>query len=399
MGWYKNRGYNPVVPLSIYRRHSVDCKVHNLKLSVSEKRFFTDCECPIWLTGTTDNERYPRQALGVRDWAAAEAKLRSLNATAKDQTVHGPKLEDCITRYLDARDDVKPKTLAQYKLLLGRLKDFAHGKNKFFIRELGVDVLEDFKTYGLAGLAGTSKGTSIAKLAHFLRESYRRGWIAEPLVEKMRRHKAVYEQKQPYSDKEVTAILDAAGKINGGTTGYAKHPATFRLLIELMLETGLRVSDAVKFDPARCVKSKYLWVYSFQPRKAKKNEAPKLLDVYLTAKLKKKIDACEWLSPALPFAYRAVSGSEETDYLGQAVYERLQAVGKACGVDDCRPHRLRDTFAVRLLTKGVPLEDVSKLLGHASVAVTEKYYAPWVASRKLRLERLLSETLGSARQS
>lgn len=396
-GWYKNRGYNPVVPLSIYRRHSVDCKVHNLKLSVSEKRFFTDCECPIWLTGTTDNERYPRQALGVRDWAAAEAKLRSLNAESKDQTVHGPKLEDCITRYLDARDDVKPKTLAQHKLLLGHLKDFAHGKNKFFIRELGVDILEDFKTYGLAGLAGTSKGTSIAKLAHFLRESYRREWIAEPLVEKMRRHKAVYEQKQPYSDKEAMAILDAAGKINGGTTGYAKHPATFRLLIELMLETGLRVSDAVKFDPARCVKSKYLWVYSFQPRKAKKNDAPKLLDVYLTAKLKKRIDECEWLSPVLPFAYRAVSGSEETDYLGQAVYERLQAVGKACNVDDCRPHRLRDTFAVRLLTKGVPLEDVSKLLGHASVAVTEKYYAPWVASRKLRLERLLSETLGSAR--
>ena len=112
-------------------------------------------------------------------------------------------------------------------------------------------MLEDFKTYGLAGLAGTSKGTSIAKLAHFLREAYRRGWITESLVDKMRRHKAVYEQKQPYTDKEVAAILEAAGKLNGGTTGYAKHAATFRLLIELMLETGLRVSDAVKFDPKR----------------------------------------------------------------------------------------------------------------------------------------------------
>jgi hypothetical protein len=154
----------------------------------------------------------------VRDWPAAEAKLPSLNAESKDETVHGMKLDDCITRYLDARDDVKPKTLARYKLLLGRLKDFAHGKNRFFIREVSVDVLEDFKTYGLAGLAGTSKGTSIAKLAHFLRESYRRGWITESLVDKMRRHKAVYEQKQPYSDKDVKLILDAAGKINGGRT-------------------------------------------------------------------------------------------------------------------------------------------------------------------------------------
>jgi hypothetical protein len=116
-GWYKNRVYNPVVP---YRRHSVDCRVHKLKLSASEKKFFTDCDCPIWVTGSTDTETYPRQALGVRDWPAAEAKLRSLSAASKDQTVHGPRLEDCIKRYLDARDDVKPKTLAQYELLLGR---------------------------------------------------------------------------------------------------------------------------------------------------------------------------------------------------------------------------------------------------------------------------------------
>lgn len=41
--------------------------------------------------------------------------------------------------------------------------------------------------------------------------------------------------------------------------------------------------------------------------------------------------------------------------------------------------RLRDTVAVRLLRKGVSLEDISKLPGHASVAVTKKCYAPWVA--------------------
>ncbi len=302
------------MPLSIYRRHSVDCRVHKLKLSVSEQRFFIDCDCPIWLTGSTDNGKYPRQALGLRDWAAAEAKLRSLDAGGKDETVHGPKLTDCIARYLDGRDDVKPKTLAQYKLLLGRLKDFAQNKNKYFIRELTVDLLEDFKTYGLARLAGTSKGTSLAKLAHFLREAYRRGWITDSLVDKIRRHKSVYEQKQPYAEKEVALILDAAAKLNGGTTGYAKSGDTFRLLIELMLETGMRVSDAVKYDPARCHKSKFLWIYTFNPRKAKKNEAPKTLDVYLTDRLKKSIDDCEWLSTALPFAYRAVADDDTTDY-------------------------------------------------------------------------------------
>src|SRR5450432_824043 len=63
------------------------------------------------------------------------------------------------------------------------------------------------------------------------------------------------------------------------------------------------------------------------------------------------------------------------------------------GFSDCRPHRLRDTFAVRRLLAGFQLEDVSRLLGHSSVKVTEAYYAKWVPSRKLRLERHLAESL------
>src|SRR5204862_192025 len=45
---------------------------------------------------------------------------------------------------------------------------------------------------------------------------------------------------------------------------------------------------------------------------------------------------------------------------------------------DFTPHCLRDTFAVSLLEKGVPLEEVSKLLGHESIKTTEKSYAKWV---------------------
>jgi integrase len=46
----------------------------------------------------------------------------------------------------------------------------------------------------------------------------------------------------------------------------------------------------------------------------------------------------------------------------------------------------RDTFAVEMLLAGVPLDQVSILLGHRSIKVTEKHYAPWVRARQEQLE-------------
>ncbi len=53
-------------------------------------------------------------------------------------------------------------------------------------------------------------------------------------------------------------------------------------------------------------------------------------------------------------------------------------------------HRLRDTFAVDLLEKGVPLEEVSKLLGHESIKTTERHYSKWVKGRQDRLDSLVT---------
>jgi len=59
-------------------------------------------------------------------------------------------------------------------------------------------------------------------------------------------------------------------------------------------------------------------------------------------------------------------------------------------------HHLCETFAVRMLLKGVPFENLSRLLSHSSVKVTETYYPKWLASRKRRLECLVAESLVNA---
>lgn len=49
---------------------------------------------------------------------------------------------------------------------------------------------------------------------------------------------------------------------------------------------------------------------------------------------------------------------------------------KRLGLINIRMHDLRRTFGYNLMKQGMPIYEVSKLLGHSSVTVTEKHYAP-----------------------
>ena len=49
-------------------------------------------------------------------------------------------------------------------------------------------------------------------------------------------------------------------------------------------------------------------------------------------------------------------------------------------IPDARFHDLRRTFGYNLIKQGMPIYQVSKLLGHASVTTTERHYAPLLAT-------------------
>jgi integrase len=65
---------------------------------------------------------------------------------------------------------------------------------------------------------------------------------------------------------------------------------------------------------------------------------------------------------------------------------RLQRLFEFASVVGGHAHRFRDTFAVELLLAGVPLDRVSVLLGHTSIRITERHYAPWTRSRQEQIE-------------
>lgn len=322
----------------------------------------------------------------TREMAIAE-RLKQETIKGALASVHGITIEDAINKFLLSwSTEVTEKTLGHHTLLLERLQSFCEMRGALYMEELNVDLLEEFKGQ-LKGKASTRQ-TQVNKLRCFLKEAFRREWTTKHLAAQVKPISAPVEQKEPYTPEQVKAILQHAEEIapnKGAGYGYASRPKTFRLLLELMAETGMRVQDAVLFDPARLIKGTHLWVYHFAPTKQKRIASKKMIDAYLGDGLKNRIDACEWMGER-PFHYNGGN-------LVNLVYERMATIGKRAEIDDCRPHRLRDTFAVQKLLAGVSIDDVSRLLGHSSVKVTETYYLRWVKARANRLEGIVAGSL------
>ena len=58
------------------------------------------------------------------------------------------------------------------------------------------------------------------------------------------------------------------------------------------------------------------------------------------------------------------------------IQKKFRGVCKELGIEDARFHDLRRTFGYNLIVQGMPIYQVSKLLGHKSVRTTERHYAP-----------------------
>lgn len=95
--------------------------------------------------------------------------------------------------------------------------------------------------------------------------------------------------------------------------------------------------------------------------------------VYFDAKtkihLKKYLDGRKDKSPALfvsllaPYKRLQISGVEI----------RMRQLGKQVGLNKIHPHKFRRTMATRAIDKGMPIEQVQKLLGHSKIDTTLGY--------------------------
>lgn len=169
-------------------------------------------------------------------------------------------------------------------------------------------------------------------------------------IHKIRSNKTV---KETYTDEALETMRDQCGCLRD------------LAMIDLLASTGMRVGELVRlnrddidFENRECV------VFG----KGSK-ERPVYFDARTKIHLKNYLESRSDDNPALfvsllsPYNRLEISGVEV----------RLRKLGRRLGITKVHPHKFRRTLATRAIDKGMPIEQVQRLLGHAKIDTTMQY--------------------------
>jgi site-specific recombinase XerD len=363
--------------LTIYRRHKKDCD-HR-----AEGRKYRRCQCPIWVDGFVGGTEI-RRSLGTRDWQKAQG-IKDKMESAADPNPPAQSEPEPVTLFQawDAFQaeavarSLREPTLSKYRLLRRRMEAFAQERGLRFIAEFDLALCREFRaTWKQKNLAALKTLERMRAFFGFCQEAE---WLPRNPAKKVKNPQIVEAPTLPFTREEWVKIVFASEDYKAK---YPKaglhHCLRLKALILLLRYSGLRIRDAVTLSRDR-IKDNRLELYT---AKTGTPVCCVLPDRVLT------------MLECVPMrgAFYFWSGESKPKSAVGDWQRTLRNLFKVAGVKNGHAHRFRDTFAVELLLAGVPMEDVSILLGHKSIRVTQKHYSPWVQSRQDRLEANVAKT-------
>lgn len=178
-------------------------------------------------------------------------------------------------------------------------------------------------------------------------------YILKNPVRRIHKIKVDKTVKETYSDESMERMRDEC------------HCLRDLAIIDLLASSGMRVGELVRlnredidFDNRECI------VFG----KGSK-ERPVYFDARTKIHLKNYLDSRTDDNPALfvsllkPYNRLQISGVEI----------RLRSLGRELGIPKVHPHKFRRTLATRAIDKGMPIEQVQRLLGHTQIDTTMQY--------------------------
>ena len=270
---------------------------------------------------------------------------------------------EAFLRDLDARQ-LSGDSRRAYRFLLKSLQALAASRGVGDLQAVGTEFLRDW--LASRELGANTKGTELARLKAFFNHAVRDGWIETSPAKPIRPPRQQDSPTLPLAREEVLRMVAAA-----------PEGSPDRAMLMLLRWSGLAIRDAATLSRAALRENGELVL-----RRAKTGEL-------VTVQLPDAVAAALQALPHRRGGFFFWTGESRPRSVAGYWRSRLARVAKAADVRDFHPHRLRDTFAVELLTADVDMQDVSTLLGHSSVRTTERYYAPWNRARRRRLAQIV----------
>lgn len=280
---------------------------------------------------------------------------RVLISRLTDQTksVNSVSNSNYLAMFLNAKkiEGCSERTLAYYKTTVEKLLDGIADP----IRKVTTDDIREYLA-SYQGLNDCSKTTidnirrNISSFFTWLEEE---DYIIKSPMRRIHKIKTTKTVKEIISDEEIEKMRDKCKNLRD------------LAIIDLLYSTGMRIGELVRlniddidFEERECI------VFG---------KGDKERRVYFDAKTKIHlmgyINSRSDDNPALfvtldaPCDRLKISGVEI----------RLRRLGREIGINRVHPHKFRRTMATRAIDKGMPVEQVQKLLGHSQIDTTMRY--------------------------
>jgi integrase/recombinase XerD len=377
--------------ITIFVRHAAGCKN-------AGDEFAKRCNCRKHFRWSANGKQH-RQMAGTRSWTEAEGLKRDLeNQLAGGLRSVDPSrgIQSCIDTFLkDKRvQGISDGVLKKYTLELDRLARYCERHGVFTIQGIERELLTDFSATWKAQYPSSNTRSKVRERCRsFLRFCFEAQWI--PRVPSMPKIRVDEPPTLPLTDDEYARLLAAVQTAEPKRWDDRKSrrlnpemAARIHALLQLMRWSGLAIRDAVTLEREAIQFDERKGLYRIRTTRQKTGTD---VSVVIPAEVARELLALKSENPRYVFWSGhtgqdvAIAKTWATRYI-RPVFE---AANIPCD-GHMLSHRLRDTFAVDLLSRGVPVEEVSRALGHESIRTTEKHYAKWVQSRQDRLDDLIS---------
>lgn len=274
--------------------------------------------------------------------------------------------------YLQAERRASAYTVRNYASTLERFDDFMAGHlgGAVSLDQLSALETKDFRAFLASrrneGLSPPSIKLELSALKTFYKFLSKRAGVENDAIKIMRGPKAKERLPRPVAAADADALLDAAATTKTSRNKQQWEMKRDTALLMLLYGVGLRISEALSLRWGDAPLSDTLRI---------KGKGAKTRIVPVVSAAREAVSAYQEASPF---------GAKHDDPLffstrGQALSARqaqrmLAHLRGALGLPaSATPHALRHAFATHLLAAGGDLRSIQELLGHSSLAATQRY--------------------------